>query len=43
LGEMSTEVLKSTTVSSQKAEMKGFHFRYPTIDKAVGALLQKHR
>lgn len=38
LGEMSTEVLKSTTVSSQKAEEAGFHFLYPTIENAVAAL-----
>lgn len=43
LGEMSTEVLKSTTVSSQKAEAAGFQFKYPTIGKAVAALLQKSR
>jgi hypothetical protein len=41
LGEMSIEVLKSTTVSSQKAEEAGFQFLYPTIDKAVAALLHK--
>lgn len=41
LGEMSIEVLKSTTVSSAKAEQKGFVFLYPTIDKAVGQLLKK--
>jgi uncharacterized protein (TIGR01777 family) len=38
LGEMSSEVLKSTTVSSQKAEEEGFEFLYPTIEKAVAAL-----
>jgi NAD dependent epimerase/dehydratase family enzyme len=38
LGEMSIEVLKSTTVSSKKAEEKGFEFLYPTIGKAVAAL-----
>lgn len=38
LGKMSVEVLKSTTVSSQKVEEKGFQFLYPTIDKAVAAL-----
>jgi len=41
LGEMSIEVLKSTTVSSAKAEQKGFVFLYPTIDKAIGQLLKK--
>jgi uncharacterized protein len=40
LGEMSTEVLKSTTVSSAKVEQKGFIYLYPTIDKAVGQLLK---
>lgn len=38
VGEMSVEVLKSTTVSSQKAEDAGFEFLYPTIGKAVTAL-----
>ena len=38
LGEMSVEVLKSATVSSQKAEGEGFHFLYPNIGKAVAAL-----
>ncbi|WP_121354805.1 TIGR01777 family oxidoreductase [Flavisolibacter nicotianae] len=41
LGEMSTEVLKSTTVSAIKAEANGFTFLYPTIDKAVAALTHK--
>jgi len=35
LGEMSIEVLKSATVSSQKIEKAGFTFAYPTIEKAV--------
>lgn len=38
LGEMSIEVLKSTTVSSKKTEETGFQFLYPTIDKAIAAL-----
>lgn len=38
LGEMSTEVLKSTTVSSKKVEETGFDFLYPSIGKAVAAL-----
>ena len=38
LGEMSMEVLKSTTVSSQKVEGTGFEFLYPSIGKAVASL-----
>lgn len=38
LGEMSIEVLKSATVSSQKVQDAGFEFLYPTIGKAVAAL-----
>jgi uncharacterized protein len=41
LGEMSIEVLKSSTVSSAKVEQKGFIFLHPTIDKAIAALLKK--
>lgn len=40
LGEMSIEVLKSATVSSQKIEDAGFPFRYPTIGKAVEQLMR---
>lgn len=35
LGEMSTEVLKSTTVSCDKLVRTGFHFSYPDIDAAI--------
>jgi uncharacterized protein (TIGR01777 family) len=34
LGEMSIEVLKSATVSSQKIQSTGFGFSYPTIEAA---------
>lgn len=38
LGEMSIEVLKSTTVSCEKIIRQGFHFLYPTIEDAVKKL-----
>ena len=38
LGEMSIEVLKSATVSSQKIESAGFTFQYATADAAVKQL-----
>ncbi|PZF72555.1 TIGR01777 family oxidoreductase [Taibaiella soli] len=41
LGEMSVEVLKSTTVSAEKILRAGFSFKYPNIEKAVHDLLKK--
>ena len=38
LGEMSVEVLKSTTVSAQKITQAGFVFNFPTIEKAISDL-----
>lgn len=38
LGEMSIEVLKSTTVSSQKILKQGFQFLFPTIQDAIKKL-----
>jgi NAD dependent epimerase/dehydratase family enzyme len=38
LGEMSTEILKSTTVNSDKIRNIGFRFLYPSIDAALAAL-----
>ena len=42
LGEMSVEVLKSTTVSSGKAGRAGYQFKFPSIEEAVKNL-EPHR
>lgn len=41
LGEMSTEVLKSATISADKTLKAGFTMEYDTIDKAVKEILGK--
>lgn len=39
MGEMSIEVLKSTCVSAEKIQQAGFSFTYPSIEKAIAALV----
>jgi NAD dependent epimerase/dehydratase family enzyme len=39
LGESSIEILKSTTVSSEKIKSTGFTFYYPSIEAALKALI----
>ncbi len=42
LGEMSIEVLKSTTMSADKIQRVGFNFQYPAIDIALADLLSRN-
>lgn len=39
LGELSVEVLKSSTVSCEKIRMAGFDFIFPSIESAIGDLI----
>lgn len=40
IGEMSIEVLKSTTVSNEKVRKAGFQFIYPDVEKAIADLIE---
>lgn len=41
LGEMSIEVLKSTTVSNQKIRLASFRYSFPTIESCLGHLVKE--
>lgn len=41
LGEMSIEILKSTTVSAQKIQAMGYQFSFPTIEIALQSLVDQ--
>ena len=43
LGEMSVEVLKSTTVSNQKVRQAGFRYLYPSLQSALDELTKKSK
>jgi NAD dependent epimerase/dehydratase family enzyme len=43
LGEMSIEVLKSSTISCDKIHATGFTFLYPSIDAALQNLIQESK
>ncbi|MCX6208176.1 MAG: TIGR01777 family oxidoreductase [Bacteroidetes bacterium] len=40
LGEMSVEVLKSSTISCKKIADAGFKFAYPTVDEAINEMIK---
>ena len=41
LGEMSVEVLKSATVSSEKIQQAGFIFQYPDLESAISQMVSQ--